>query len=654
MNKKLWEASNRQKKKSLLSSYEQFISKRYKKNFNQKYESILKWSIKNPGDFWSSIWDFSEVKGFKSKIKIKKSKIFYKNKFLPNSKLNFAENLLSKNNKDKAITFISENGFREERNWHELNLNVSKISKFLKSIHIKKKDRVVAYMPNTIETVEAFIASSSLGAIWSSCSPDFGVKGVVERFSQINPKVLFVVDKYFYNGKIINTLERIPLILKEIPSIKYVVIVNYPGEKYLNNKYSYKKVKVLKWNELMKQESEKIQFSKFDFEQDLAILYSSGTTGKPKCICHRSGGVLLQHKKEHQLHCDIREGDNVFYFTTCGWMMWNWLVSVLASKASIVLFDGSPMYKKNDLLLKIAEKEKITLFGISAKYVDALRKSKPTLKYKYKLTKLRTICSTGSPLSNDGFKYIYENIKKNVHLSSISGGTDIVSCFVLGNLYQPVILGEIQNKGLGMNVDVFNEKGKSLKNKKGELVCKNPFPSMPLKFWNDKNDIKFKKAYFNNFLNTWYHGDYAEIKKDGGFIIHGRSDTTLNPGGVRLGTAEIYSEVEKFIEIKESIVVGQAWDNDVRIILFIVLNPKHMVNEDLLKKIRTQIRKNASPRHVPSKIIVVDDIPRTKNGKMVELAVKNTIEGNEIKNKEALANPRVLDQYKNLKELFIQ
>jgi len=651
MSKKLWEASLSQKRNSFLYKYEQFISKKFNKKFNGKYESILRWSIKNPGNFWSSIWDFSEIIGFKSKKEIQKSKIFYKNTFLPNSKLNFAENLLSKNNKDKAITFISENGFREERSWRELNVNVNKVSSFLKNIKIKKKDRVVAYLPNSIETVEAFIASSSLGAIWSSCSPDFGVNGLIERFSQIKPKVIFVIDKYFYNGKTINILERIPKILEKIPSIKHIVIVSYPGEKYLNNKHRFKKVKTYQWSELIKIKPKSINLSKFDFEHELAILYSSGTTGKPKCICHKSGGVLLQHRKEHLLHCNIKEGDNVFYFTTCGWMMWNWLVSVLASKASIVLFDGSPMYKKEDLLLKIAEKENITLFGISAKYIDALRKFKPTLKYKYKLSKLRTICSTGSPLSNDGFKYVYENIKKDVHLSSISGGTDIVSCFVLGNLYQPVILGEIQNKGLGLDIDIFNNNGKSLKNKKGELVCKNPFPSMPIKFWNDKNDTKFKNAYFNNYVNIWHHGDYAEIKKSGGFIIHGRSDTTLNPGGVRLGTAEIYPEVENFIEIKESIVVGQSWDNDVRIVLFIVLNSKYKINEDLLKRIKIKIRKNVSPRHVPAKIIEVDDIPRTKNGKIVELAVKNTIEGNKIKNKEALANPHVLKQYKNLREL---
>ncbi len=651
MNKELWRPSSILKRNSNLFKFEQFLSNRFFRQFNGNYEKIHKWSVDNPGDFWDSIWDFSKVKGNKSNKKIKKSKKFFKNTFLPNSKLNFCENLLSKNTNEKAITFISENGFREIRNWKQLNKNVSNFSYFLKNINVKSKDRIAAYMPNTPETVEAFLGSVAIGAIWSSCSPDFGVKGVIERFSQIKPKVLIVTDKYFYGGKKINILERIPEIIKKIPSIKHIVISKYPGQPHFKKLPKFSKSIIHNWKNITKIKFPLLKYSKFDFEHDLSILYSSGTTGKPKCICHKNGGVLLQHLKEHQLHCNIKENDNVFYFTTCGWMMWNWLISVLASKASIVLFDGFPMFKNEDLLLKIAEKEKITLLGVSAKYIDTLRKTNKNYKNIYKLPKLRTICSTGSPLSKDSFNYVYKKIKRNLHLASISGGTDIVSCFVLGNLYQSVYSGEIQGKGLGMDVRVFNEKGKAISNQKGELVCVKPFPSIPLRFWNDPMDKKFKKAYFNKYKNIWHHGDYAKITNNKGFVIFGRSDTTLNPGGVRLGTAEIYAEIEQFKEIKESLVVGQSWDNDIRIILFVILNPKYQLNKDLINKLKLQIRKNASPRHVPKKIIRINDIPRTKSGKIVELSVKNIIEGKKIKNKEALANPEALNQFTNIKEL---
>ncbi len=649
MPKKLWEPSKAVIKNSNLFAYEKFISKYYKYNFSKNYKKLLKWSVKNPKDFWNSIWNYFKVIGIKNN-KFKLTKDIINSKFFVNSKLNFTENLLLKNSNQKAITFVSENGYREQKSWKELNIDVKKIITFYKQVNISEKDRIVAYTPNQIETVECFLSASAIGSIWSSCSPDFGVPGVIERFSQIKPKLLIIADKYYYNGKEINIIERLPKILKKIKSIKSVLILNYPGKK-LRKLKKIKNIKIYYFTEIKKLEISRSKLKKFDFDHELVILYSSGTTGKPKCICHRSGGVLLQHLKEHQLHCNIKPNDNVFYFTTCGWMMWNWLVTALASKASILLFDGFPMHKSPELLLKIVNREKVNLFGISAKYVDQLIKQNVKVKEKIKLKSLKTICSTGSPLSKDGFEYVYRNIKKNVHLASISGGTDIVSCFVNGNIYSTVNSGEIQNNGLGMDTAVFSEKGKSILNKKGELVCRNPFPSMPLKFWNDPKKIKYKKAYFSKFKNIWHHGDYAERKNNGSYIIYGRSDATLNPGGVRLGTAEIYSVVEKFKEIKESIVVGQSWDNDVRIILFVVLSKNNKLDEKLISKLKTTIRYEASPRHVPAKIIAVNDIPRTKNGKIVEVAVKNIIDGNKINNIEALSNPSALNEYKNLIEL---
>ena len=650
METHLWKINKEKLAKSNLAQYSNFIKKNYKINSDNDFNKIWKWSINNPGIFWKSIWEFTEVKGDLGNILFQESNVFFKNKFFSNTKLNYAENLLKKNNMETAIVFKSENGFKAELSWKNLNLNVSQISTWMKKSGINKGDRVAAYLPNIPETVTAYISTAAIGAIWSSCSPDFGTAGVIDRFSQINPKILFIGDKYFYNGKKNNIIERLPEILEKVPSINKVVVVPYPGTELEENKNI--KTKLYNWRELINSKDEKkIQYVLSNFNDPLAILYSSGTTGKPKCICHGTGGVLLQHNKELQIHSDVKDNDRVFYFTTCGWMMWNWLVSALAAGATILLFDGFPMYKKDDLLIEFADEEKATLFGVSAKYIDTLSNNGINVKNNYDLSSLRTICSTGSPLSRDGFKYIYDKVKKDVHLSSISGGTDIVSCFVLGNLFQPVYAEEIQNRGLGMDVDIFDENGLSVKNIKGELVCKKPFPSMPVKFWNDDGDKKYKSAYFEKYKNVWHHGDFAKITDNGGFIIYGRSDTTLNPGGVRLGTAEIYSVVEKFEEVQESIVIGQSWNNDIRIILFIVLNKGFNLTADIKDKIKKAIKVQASPRHVPSKIISISEIPKTKNGKLVELAVKQSVEGKMIKNLEALANPDSLEQFKNIKEL---
>ena len=654
----IWQPSAQRIGGTRLTAFAKAAGKRWNRRLaSADYQTLHAWSIDHPEEFWTSVWEFGEVLGeMGSAVVIDREKMPGA-RWFPEARLSFAENLLRRRDDGDALVFWGEDKVKGRASHAELYRAVAQTAAALRAMGVVKGDRVAAYLPNLPAAVVAMLATASIGAIFSSASPDFGVQGVVDRFGQIEPKLLFACDGYLYNGKTIDCLGKVAEIAARMPSLERVVVVSYAG----NAAGGGGDIAAVKHGVSLTDflapfvDEREIRFERLPFNHPLYIMYSSGTTGVPKCIVHCAGGVLLQHIKEHQLQSDVHPDDRLFYFTTCGWMMWNWLVSALASGATLLLYDGSPFVGRGSVLFDYADAERMTHFGTSAKFIDAIAKIELKPRQTHKLEHVRAVFSTGSPLVAEGFDYVYANIKQDIQLASVSGGTDIISCFVIGNPNGPVYRGEIQCAGLGMAVDVFNDEGRPVRGEKGELVCTRSFPVMPIGFWKDADGAKYHAAYFERFDNIWCHGDFAEITVHGGFIIYGRSDATLNPGGVRIGTAEIYRQVEKLHEVVEAIVVGQDWppgnSGDVRVVLFVKLRDGLALDDALEKRIKAVIKDNTTPRHVPAKILQVADIPRTKSGKIVELAVRNVVHGAAVKNLEALANPEALDYFRNRPEL---